>query len=461
MATNQEVILTQSGTANATMRLKLWFTVGEGYITVTGMAGARDSYGPTEDHGSNTRIFCKINGVSQTLVPTLYSGSSPQIYFAKNTSSDTSKWTYTTFWTGNCTQTGVSGATNIEITFQAHNTNSNITNSKFIQYTATAPTLSDVTVSNITATSASGSVTITSNGGAAIVDTYIDCSTSNTFPAGSVKTITGSSGTWTGLTNNTTYYVRANASNGIYRGYSATTSFTTGSAVTTPTLSNVTITNVTTTGASASFTVTDDGGAPIVSNYIDANIDNTFPAPQASTISGTSGSFSGLSPGTLYYIRANASNGTNTGYSNITSLSTSPTVTISPTSNADGRSVVLNRVIGGSTSATYYNLYDANGTALVTNAAEGSTVSGYTFNAGVVSGLTPGTRYGFSVKATYTAGAVYNSAGTTTAISYLTTTQLSAVNLSENGGAFTPRNLYISINGGAFTQVPKDKLIVL
>ena len=42
-----------------------------------------------------------------------------------------------------------------------------------------------------------------------------------------VGTITGSSGTFTGLSPNTTYYARANASNGYYRGYSGVPSKTT------------------------------------------------------------------------------------------------------------------------------------------------------------------------------------------------------------------------------------------
>lgn len=66
------------------------------------------------------------------------------------------------------------------------------------------------------------SMSVTNNGNAGIVDHYIDLFTnSNCSDASKVGVISGTSGTFTGLTPNTTYYARANASNGTYRGYSA------------------------------------------------------------------------------------------------------------------------------------------------------------------------------------------------------------------------------------------------
>lgn len=70
------------------------------------------------------------------------------------------------------------------------------------------------------------SMSVTNNGGASIVDKYIDLFT-NSACTNKVGTINGASGTFTGLTPNTTYYARANASNGTYRGYSSVKSVTT------------------------------------------------------------------------------------------------------------------------------------------------------------------------------------------------------------------------------------------
>lgn len=88
-----------------------------------------------------------------------------------------------------------------------------------------APSVNAPQITSITDTSAKASFTIASNNGQAPKDYYIDASETNFGSA--VKTIVGSSGTFSGLTPNKTYYARANASNDGGRGYSAVTSFKT------------------------------------------------------------------------------------------------------------------------------------------------------------------------------------------------------------------------------------------
>lgn len=432
-------------------KITIDYTAGNGSVTVNGIEGNRtDGYGPTTAYNASG-FTLSVGSHTKTVKYVGFGNKSYLWWNANGTSSGSSSSIGLTFSaTGtNTFRISVSGSGNTNI------------NNQYFDWTVNSgsavvkPTLSAVTISNTTSTSTSASFSVTNTGGATVTAQGCEFSTSNFGTV--VKSFTGTSGSVTGLSPNTTYYARAYATNSAGTGYSAVKSFTTLAG--TPVLSAVTISNVTTTGASASFSVTNTGGATITSNAIKASLTNFGTA--VSTISSTSGSFSGLSPGTLYYVRAEASNGTNTGYSAVTSLSTSPTVTINPLSNADGTSVILNKVITGSTTAIYYNLYDANGTALVTNAAEGSTVSGYSFNAGVVSGLTPGVKYGFSLKATYTAGASYNSNGTTSSISYVTTSQLTDIMLSTNGNSFSPRNLYLSVNGGSFVQIPGDKITVI
>jgi hypothetical protein len=80
-------------------------------------------------------------------------------------------------------------------------------------------------VSNITSTSAYASFTVADSGGANIVDHYMDLSLTNFGTT--VATIVGASGTFAGLNPATKYYIRANASNGTYRGYSSVGYFTT------------------------------------------------------------------------------------------------------------------------------------------------------------------------------------------------------------------------------------------
>lgn len=111
--------------------------------------------------------------------------------------------------------TGVSQINNKTFTFSGINVGSAVT----------TPTLNNPSVSSIGRTTANASFSVSNNGGASIVDNYIDCGTYNFGNV--VSTISSTSGTFSGLTPNTTYYVRANASNGTYRGYSGVISFKT------------------------------------------------------------------------------------------------------------------------------------------------------------------------------------------------------------------------------------------
>lgn len=97
--------------------------------------------------------------------------------------------------------------------------------------TVTIPTL--ITTPTVTAsvtgrglTSISASMTVTNNGGASIVDRYIDIFTDSAC-TNKIGTINGASGTFSSLAPNTTYYIKANASNGTFRGYSSAVSGTT------------------------------------------------------------------------------------------------------------------------------------------------------------------------------------------------------------------------------------------
>ena len=83
----------------------------------------------------------------------------------------------------------------------------------------TTPTVT-VSMGAVTETTIACSMSVTHNGYQPIQDSYIDLFTDSGC-TNKVGVITGSSGTFTGLSANTTYYARANASNGYYRGYSS------------------------------------------------------------------------------------------------------------------------------------------------------------------------------------------------------------------------------------------------
>ena len=152
------------------------------------------------------------------------------------------------------------------------------------------PTLSAVSISNITRTSAKASFSVTNNGGQAIVDNHIDCSLTNFGSA--VKTINGTSGSFSGLSPNTKYYVRANASNGAARGYSSVGSFTT--------TGNAPIINSTSASPSRTdCTISHNTSYDTNASYKSISIKYGKTTSYGSTA--TSTSLSGLTPNTLYY----------------------------------------------------------------------------------------------------------------------------------------------------------------
>ena len=83
-----------------------------------------------------------------------------------------------------------------------------------------------VSIGSRTETTITASMSVTNNGNAGIVDNFIDLFTDSGC-TNKVGTISSTSGTFTGLTANKTYYARANASNGTYRGYSSVPSTST------------------------------------------------------------------------------------------------------------------------------------------------------------------------------------------------------------------------------------------
>ena len=123
----------------------------------------------------------------------------------------------------------LSGGTYFEASITAHPYSGSNTSSGSKGWTldnnVITPTVS-VSVGSRTETSITVSMSVTHDGYQPIQDRYIDIY-SDSGCTNRVGGISGSSGTVTGLSANRTYYVRANASNGYYRGYSGVASTST------------------------------------------------------------------------------------------------------------------------------------------------------------------------------------------------------------------------------------------
>ncbi|MBU6169550.1 MAG: hypothetical protein KGQ86_10960 [Bacteroidetes bacterium] len=201
---------------------------------------------------------------------------------------------------------------------------------------AAFPTLTTTSVSSISFTSVIVGGNITSDGGAAVsARGLVYGTTSNPTLSNTILTIgsgTGSfSGSITGLTPNTTYFVRAYATNSAGTGYGNEITFQT-LPVAVPTLITTDASGITQTTVTSGGTVSNDGGATVTERGIvyGTSANPTTSDTKVSSGSGT-GSFSvnvtALTPNTTYYIRSYAINSAGTGYgNNITFQTTVPAV---------------------------------------------------------------------------------------------------------------------------------------
>jgi hypothetical protein len=201
----------------------------------------------------------------------------------------------------------------------------------------TPPVVATINVSDITSSAALIEGDVVNDGGTEITDLGICWSTSPNPTISSNKTIvvTGSNpftGSITGLTADTKYYVRAYATNSAGTSYGNEVTFTTNNitkATTIPTLTTTDITSITSTTAVSGGTITDDGGGDITSRGIYLNLTpGSDIYPDIITNDGTgTGSFvshmSDLSPGTTYYVTAYAVNSAGTGFGPTISFTTS------------------------------------------------------------------------------------------------------------------------------------------
>ncbi len=197
----------------------------------------------------------------------------------------------------------------------------------------TPPTLTTTPVSAITTTSAVSGGTITSDGGASVTVSGVCWDTSPSPAVGGNCTTDGTTtGTFTssisGLTPNTTYHVRAYATNPAGTGYGNDVTFATLSALSLPTLTTLAVSSVTSTTATSGGFITSDGGTPVTARGVcwDVNINPDVSLPTC-TSSGTGiGTFTsfitGLRPITTYHVRAYATNSSGTGYGNDVAFST-------------------------------------------------------------------------------------------------------------------------------------------
>jgi len=204
------------------------------------------------------------------------------------------------------------------------------------------PTLTTSGVTSITTITATGGGNITSDGGAAVTDRGVCWSTSPNPTITNSKSSNGPgaglfSVTLSGLSASTQYYVRAYATNSAGTGYGSEVLFTTyATDPVLPTLTTTEVTAITTLTATGGGNITSDGGGQIAARGICFSTNQNPTIDDSKTINGSgiglfSSPFTGLTPGTIYYVRAYASNGAGTAYGNQVTFTSLPPDAVLPT----------------------------------------------------------------------------------------------------------------------------------
>ncbi|MEI7982982.1 MAG: hypothetical protein WCI71_15130 [Bacteroidota bacterium] len=202
------------------------------------------------------------------------------------------------------------------------------------------PTLTTVAVTDVTYSGAISGGNISNDGGSPVLTRGVCWNNSPNPDITNNHTIDGSGSVQfqsmiTNLSASKVYYARAYASNIYGTQYGNEVTFTTSAQQTIPLVFTKDVTDITKTTAKSGGAVLSDGGSSVTVRGVCWNIS---PNPSVSNNHTTDGSgngtfisnFSGLSPNTVYYLRAYATNGIGTGYGREISFTTSANLANSP-----------------------------------------------------------------------------------------------------------------------------------
>jgi uncharacterized protein (TIGR02145 family) len=289
---------------------------------------------------------------------------------------------------------------------------------------ATIPTLLTASITSITLTSAVSGGNITDDGGSDVTARGICWNTVTGPTLANSKTSNGTGkgsfvSNLTGLTAGTTYYVRAYATNSAGTAYGSEVSFaTTPNPIVVPTLTTTAVTSITLTTATSGGNITADGGSAVTSRGVCWATSANPTILNSKTTDGTGtgayvSNLTGLLPGTVYHIRAYATNTTGTAYGSDVPFTTAavgvPVLTTSPITLID----LTSATSGGTISSDGGGAITAKGVCWSTTASPTTADSKTTNGTGVASfvsnltGLLNGTTYYVRAYATNSSGTGY------------------------------------------------------
>ena len=322
-----------------------------------------------------------------------------------------------------------------------------------------------VTTGNITSVTSSSALTggrVVYDGGTPIIYRGVSYRTSTSSP---IKTYNGADtgvfvSSISGLTANTTYYLKAYATNATGTAYGTEYSFT-ASPSTLPIDSTYNATNISYTTASIAAKIKSNGGIPITAAGVCYGT-TTLPTtanPKVSYTNYTVGtkvtvSLQGLNGATTYYARAYATNSLGTAYGNeisfttiqqlLPSLSTQPTTSILSTSVVSGLNLISN---GGATISLMGVCYSTSPNPTILSSKKNALGSTLGVNPLTITGLSPNTTYYAKAFATNLIGTAYgNEVSFTTAKSAPVISTISAATFITSNSAVSGGN--VLLDGG-------------
>jgi hypothetical protein len=354
-------------------------------------------------------------------------------------------------------------------------------------YEAPSTTLASVlttAITGISQTAATSGGNVTSIGGSAVTARGVCWSTTASPVVTGSHTSDGSGvGSFVsniaGLTAGTLYHVRAYATNTAGTAYGSELTFTTLTVIVPPTETSTPVTAITETTATSGGNVTSDNGAAVTARGVCWSTSTSPVITGSHTSDGTgtgvfASSITGLTAGTLYYVRAYATNSAGTSYGNQVSFTT--LVNIVPPTETTSTCTAITQ-----TTATSGGNVTSDGGAAVTargvcwsvysspdlsdnHTSDGSGTGSFVSN---ITGLTAGTYYYVRAYATNSAGTSYGSDQGFTTLNEttppsLTTNEVTKIhsysatcggNITQDGGAIvTARGVCWNTTGDPTTD---------